>query len=171
MTNAIKGAGIGILVLAVYLAIYSIKFASPPSEEVMRQAGLTENPDQAGKQAEIAPISGSLADHIVAACKGTLALMNGRDVTTFSGRKIDDRTAHVSWRSPDDGKLWQARCEMIGTNRLRWAAYNAFGDGKQGRWRDEDAIEVRVDGDLLRINLKESGLSERRSNYALSELE
>lgn len=109
-------------------------------------------------------------DEQIAGCKVALALMNDRDVSIFSGRQIDRDTVHVKWRSPDDGKLWEARCEKAGSNALRWAAYNAFGDGKQGRWRDEDTIKTEVDGGRIVVRLTQPGLGEKRASYNLSEL-
>lgn len=114
--------------------------------------------------------STTIADHQVAACKAAIALMNDRDVATFSGRSLDANTVHVEWRRPDDGKIWQARCRPVGDDGLRWAAFNAFGDGQQGRWRDEDTIEAKIEGDRLYVTLRQLGLSEKRADYNLTDL-
>lgn len=53
--------------------------------------------------------TGSATDEQIAGCKAALALMNGRDVSIFAGRRLDRDTVHVEWRSPDDGKLWEGR--------------------------------------------------------------
>ncbi|HEY6815462.1 MAG TPA: hypothetical protein VI168_07985 [Croceibacterium sp.] len=106
----------------------------------------------------------------VEACKGAIALMNDRDPTTFDGRKLPDGLVHVTWRSPDDGKRWQARCEMIDNDHLRWAAFDAFGDGQQGRWRSEDTIAVSVENGSLHIDLNQSGVIQKQESYALSGL-
>lgn len=114
--------------------------------------------------------TGSATDEQIAGCKAALALMNGRDVSIFAGRRLDRDTVHVEWRSPDDGKLWEARCAKAGNNALRWAAYNAFGDGQQGRWRNEDTIKTEVEGGRIVVRLTQPGLGEKRASYNLSEL-
>lgn len=106
----------------------------------------------------------------IAACKIALALMNDRDVTTFSGESAGLDTVQVEWRSPDDGRRWQAVCEKTGKSSLRWAAYNAFGDGQQGRWRTEDTIRMKVDGDRITVSVKQPGWPEKSGSYRLDEL-
>lgn len=106
----------------------------------------------------------------IAGCKIALALMNDRDVSTFSGESAGLNTVHVKWRSPDDGKLWEARCEKTGEGRLQWAAYNAFGDGEQGRWRTEDSIRMVVEGDRITVTVKQPGWPEKRDSRLLDEL-
>lgn len=106
----------------------------------------------------------------IAACKIALALMNDRDVTTFSGESAGLHTVKVEWRSPDDGRRWQAVCEKTGKSSLRWAAYNAFGDGQQGRWRTEDTIRMKVNGDRITVTVKQPGWPEKSGSYHLDEL-
>lgn len=108
--------------------------------------------------------------HPVEACKATIALINDRDPSSMRGSKLSDGLVHVTWRSPDDGKRWQARCEMIGNDQLRWAAFDAFGDGQQGRWRSEDSVEVSVSDGQLHINLDQSGVIKKQESYLLSAL-
>ncbi len=86
----------------------------------------------------------------VESCKAAIAVIMGRDPKIIQGRKISDGTIHVFYRRPDDGKRWEARCEMIGDNQLRWAAFNAFGDGQLGRWRVEDRIDISISGGNMR---------------------
>lgn len=129
--------------------------AAPPSAEVQNANVATD--EQA-------------IDEQLAGCKAALALMNDRDVSIFSGHRLDRDTVHVKWRRPDDGKQWEARCQKAGGNSLRWAAYNAFGDGRQGRWRDEDTITTEVEGGQITVELTQLGLGSKRASYALSEL-
>ena len=106
----------------------------------------------------------------VEACKAAIALMNDRDPSSMQGSTMPDGLAHVTWRSPDDGKRWQARCEMIGNDKLRWAAFDAFGDGQQGRWRSEDSVKVSVSEGRLHVNLDQSGVVKKQESYQLSTL-
>jgi hypothetical protein len=108
--------------------------------------------------------------HTVEACKGAIAIMMGRDPATMRGKLLEDGVAHVSYRRPDDNKLWQSRCEMIDTNHLRWAAFDAFGDGQQGRWRDEDKITVTIEGKQLKIEIAQDGMDAQTKSYPLSDL-
>lgn len=110
-----------------------------------------------------------LSDHIVEACKASMALMNDRDPSTISGHQINGSTAHVSWASPD-GKTWQARCEIVSQGQVRWAAYNAFGDGNQGRWRDEDRITATIEGAKIVVDLDQLGATKRHGEYQLAKL-
>lgn len=111
-----------------------------------------------------------LTENLVAACKVSLALMNSRDPESFTGLKIDEVTVHVAWVRPDDGKRWQARCEVIDDTHIRWAAFDAFGDGTQGRWRDEDRIQVTIQDGSISISLDQSGVEMRSKVYPLSKL-
>ncbi|HOB12843.1 MAG TPA: hypothetical protein PKN09_01215 [Novosphingobium sp.] len=153
------GATGGFALLSGLQAIGSGMVASSAGHQ--QAEGAVESPEAA------AP---ALASHVVEACKATMAVMNSRDATTFTGHLINDTTAHVSWVRPDDGKRWQARCEVIDENHIRWAAFDAFGDGKQGRWRDEDRIEVLVRDAAISISLEQSGLGERTETFPLSKL-
>jgi hypothetical protein len=150
-------------------------------EEEFEAQALAEGP-QAGFAAAGEPVAGiedasttstgqaSAVDAQIAGCKVALALMNDREVALFSGHRLDRDTVHVTWRSPDDGRLWEARCEKAGENGLRWAAYNAFGDGQQGRWRDEDTITTTVDGARIEVRLTQPGVGEKRASLDLNEL-
>lgn len=172
-----KVAGIGIAIAVVGIA--GLQAIGNQHDAEFEQQALAEagesperaiEPQQVNAVAPTSSVGAALPDHIVEACKASIALMNDRDPTTFTGHKIASGTAHVSWRSRDDNKRWQARCEAIDDNRLRWAAFNAFGDGKQGRWRSEDTIEVSVDNSSLRINLNQSGAIRKQKSYPLSAL-
>ncbi|MFM2278926.1 MAG: hypothetical protein RLZZ444_1157 [Pseudomonadota bacterium] len=133
-------------------------------------AGSAERQQAEGMAVGSEAAAPALAGHVVEACKAAMAVMNSRDVTTFTGRLVNGTTAHVAWTRPDDGKRWQARCEVIDENHIRWAAFDAFGDGKQGRWRDEDRIEVVVQDAAISISLEQSGLGERTDTFPLSKL-
>src|SRR3546814_16634098 len=80
----------------------------------------------------------------------------GRDPKTMNGRKLGDGMIHVSYRRPDDGKRWEARCEMVGDNQLRWAAFNAFGDGQMGRWRSADRIDISIADGKMKVDVSQA---------------
>src|SRR3546814_5256551 len=69
----------------------------------------------------------------IESCKAAIALIMDRDPKIIQGRKLADGQVHVSYRRPDDGKKWEARCEMVDDSHLQWAAFNAFGDGQMGQ--------------------------------------
>src|SRR3546814_1611190 len=57
-------------------------------------------------------VPGELASkYPVQSCKAAIAVIMGRDPKTMNGRKLGDGMIHVSYRRPDDGKRWEARCE------------------------------------------------------------
>src|SRR3546814_20963026 len=79
-------------------------------------------------------VPGELASkYPVQSCKAAIAVIMGRDPKTMNGRKLGDGMIHVSYRRPDAGKRWAARCEMVGDNQLRRAAFNAFGGRSEER--------------------------------------
>src|SRR3546814_16002050 len=94
----------------------------------------------------------------------------GRDPKTMNGRKLGDGMIHVSYRRPDDGKRWEARCEMVGDNQLRWAAFNAFGDGQMGRWRSEDRIDLSIADGKMKVDVSQSGTSVNSESFSLKSL-
>lgn len=110
------------------------------------------------------------ASYPVESCKAAIALIMDRDPATIQGRKLPDGLAHVSYTRPDDGKRWQARCQVVDDAHIRWAAFDAFGDGQQGRWRDEDKIRVEVGDGRLQIDVDQSGVIAKRESYDLSTL-
>src|SRR3546814_6116165 len=82
-----------------------------------------------------------------------------------SDLKLGDGMIHVSYRRPDDGKRWEARCEMVGDNQLRWAAFNAFGDGQMGRWRSEDRIDISIADGKMKVDVSQSGTSVNSESF------
>ena len=112
----------------------------------------------------------SAADYPIESCKAAIALMMDRDPKSISGKTLSGGLVHISYERPDDGKRWQARCELIDDNHLRWAAFDAFGDGQQGRWRNEDSIRASISDGRLRIELDQSGVIKKDESYDLSAL-
>lgn len=106
----------------------------------------------------------------VEACKAAIAAINGREPSTMKGSKIDGGLIHVSYVRPDDGKRWQSRCRIDDANHLTWAAFDAFGDGQQGRWRDEDTVEFTVSNQKMHITVSESGETISDDTYSMTEL-
>lgn len=127
-----------------------------------------------GKASIVAPKAEAPAafasDYPIESCKAAIALIMDRDPKSISGKKHTGGLVHVSYKRPEDGKRWQARCELIDNGHLRWAAFDAFGDGQQGRWRDEDSIQALVKDGQLQIDLDQSGVIKKQRSYALSEL-
>jgi hypothetical protein len=110
------------------------------------------------------------SDYPIESCKAAIALIMDRDPKSISGKKLANGLVHVSYKRPEDGKRWQARCELIDDDHIRWAAFDAFGDGQQGRWRDEDSIQASIEDGRLQINLDQSGVIQKHESYDLSAL-
>ncbi len=91
----------------------------------------------------------------IESCKAAIAVMNNVKPKIMKGEKLEENLYHVKYNRPSDGKLWQWRCKVVGDTKLQWAAFDAFGDGEQGRWRDEDEIVVGLKGDKLTVWLNQ----------------
>src|SRR3546814_9677279 len=103
----------------------------------------------------------------IESCKAAIALIMDRDPKIIQGRKLADGQVHVSYRRPDDGKKWEARCEMVDDSHLQWAAFNAFGDGQMGRWRTEDRIEIKVSDGQLQVDVDQSGVMKKNESFSI----
>jgi hypothetical protein len=119
---------------------------------------------------DIAATAEATTPYAVQACKAAVAALNGRDPATMKGRKLADGLVHVSYVRPDDGKRWQSRCRIDDANHLTWAQFDAFGDGQQGRWRSEDAVEFRVESKSLHVKISTNGELMTDEVYPLSKL-
>lgn len=162
---------LGTLAMVVGINMLTMIGSNEGADAATPTAVAQESPIDASPAISPSPTGPSLlVENLVAACKASLALMNSRDAESFTGRKIDDDTAHVAWVRPDDGKRWQARCETIDDTHIRWAAFDAFGDGTQGRWRDEDRIQVTIQDGSISVSLDQSGAGTRAKDYPLSKL-
>lgn len=155
------GKKVAIAAGAVFvLGMSSVWLAGAGTDEVETNAA-----PESMAQTEMLPIG----EHSVAACRASLALMNGRDVNIVEGEAIDGGMVHVKWRSPD-GKRWQARCIMVDDHHMHWAAFDAFGRGEQGRWRTEDSLRAWIEGDRLFLRLEQMGVDAKTADYDLAEL-
>lgn len=166
MSDVIKWALAGTFGSIVAITALQMVFKEDGGQRAVFVKQATDKTVIASTKADSSPLS----SHLVQACKATLAVMNSHDAKIFKGYSFDDVTAHVSWVRPDDGKRWQARCEMVDDNHIRWAAFDAFGDGKQGRWRDEDSIEVTIKADAVVIELQQAGMELSQKSFKLREL-
>jgi len=134
------------------------------------------NATDASAPAEVAspspsrPTVAATTPYPVEACKAAIATIMGRNPSTMKGRKIEGGLIHVSYIRPDDGKRWQARCRINDANHLSWAQFDAFGDGQQGRWRDEDNIEFEVKGKSIHVRNSEGGELISEETYPLAKL-
>lgn len=105
----------------------------------------------------VAPLPTGAVAYQVEACKAAIAVIMGRDPKTMSGKLVAGDLAHISYIRKDDGKRWQNRCRADSTSKLTWAAFDAFGDGKQGRWRTEESIDFKVEGKKLTVTVNQFG--------------
>lgn len=112
----------------------------------------------------------STTPYPVEACRAAIATIMGRNPATIKGRKIEGGLIHVSYIRPDDGKRWQARCRIDDANHLTWAAFDAFGDGQQGRWRDEDAVEFTVKGKAMHVAVSTGGELVSEDTFPMAKL-
>lgn len=87
-------------------------------------------------------------------CRAVVAVLNGRDVEIIRVYKFEKGMPYVSYKRPDDGKVWKNRCKFDG-NRVIWSGVDIPGYGPgPGRWRDgpydeKIVFEIREGGVLL----------------------
>jgi hypothetical protein len=142
-----------------------------PTAVVQAPAAAPESAPTPAPAAAATVASGEFASkYPVQSCKAAIAAIMGRDPKTMNGRKLGDGMIHVSYRRPDDGKRWEARCEMVGDNQLRWAAFNAFGDGQMGRWRSEDRIDISIADGKMKVDVSQSGTPVNSESFSLKSL-
>lgn len=120
---------------------------------------------------KVAPLPPSFVqENPIGACKALVAVVNGRDPGIMTGKKVEDNLFHVSYRRPDDNKQWQSRCQITPDGQsMQWAQFNAFDDGKQGRWRTEDVTTYTVEGSSLTVEVDQMGYAQTET-YPLSKV-
>lgn len=104
-------------------------------------------------------------------CKAAVATMMGRDPKIVKVKKTKDGIVYLSYRRPDDGKLWAYRCKLEG-DKVIWASDNP---DSLGRWRTHPADE-RINyrtlqgGTLLRIEERYGDGSSTSKEFSLKQL-
>lgn len=86
-------------------------------------------------------------------CRAAIASIMGRDPSIIVVDSNDGAHINVSYRRPDDGKIWRNHCSIIG-DRVNWAA---IFNGEQGRWRTEDDIRYVLSGSSIKVTLRTEG--------------
>lgn len=79
-------------------------------------------------------------------CRAAIATVMGRDPSVI--RVIGSQSGIVDVRyTRDDGTIWTNRCR-VEAGRVTWAAVE---NNRPGRWRTEDSITYRIEGDEITI--------------------
>lgn len=104
-------------------------------------------------------------------CKAAVATMMGRDPKIVKVKKTKDGIVYLSYRRPDDGKLWAYRCKFEG-DQVIWASDNA---DSLGRWRTHPADEkinyrTSQGGTVLRIEERYGDSSSTSKEFSLKQL-
>ncbi len=68
-------------------------------------------------------------------CRAAIAKMMGHDLGIMNGKPRPGGLVRVQYRRPDDNKLWQSDCRLIG-NQIIWRGVNSFNNRRIERWRD-----------------------------------
>lgn len=106
----------------------------------------------------------------IGACKALVGVVNGRDPGIMTGKQVEDNLFHVSYRRPDDNKLWMSRCQITPDGQsMQWAQFAAFRPGEQGRWRTEDVATFTVEGSSLTVEVDQMGYAQTE-RYPLSKV-
>lgn len=144
MSRGVKIAfGLVAAVIVVPMVVQDLSQAGPATAQPDAPPATTSVPPEPA--APKAPATFAQKNPL-AACQAAVAVMNSQSPRIIRGHITPDGLAHVEYRRPDDGKRWQWRCRIEPDGKhLTWAAFDAFGDGTQGRWRTEDEIIVDVD--------------------------
>lgn len=129
-----------------------------------------ENRSEADGQ-KAAPLPPSFVqENPIGACKALVAVVNGRDPGIMTGKKVEDNLYHVSYRRPDDNKLWMSRCQITPDGQsMQWAQFAALAPGEQGRWRTEDVATFTVEGTSLTVEVDQMGYAQTE-RYPLSKV-
>jgi hypothetical protein len=90
-----------------------------------------------------APIS---AKDMGRVCRASIGAIMGRDPAIISAKSVAEDLVETKY-TRDDGTVWKNQCRFE-PGRIVWRTVDAFGPGSGlGRWRDEDEILFRVEGD------------------------
>ena len=152
------------LIVGLGVAACSGEPSTTPVVENAANSTMGEDGAPAQQEAFSGPVK-----HQLEACKAAIAVIMGRDPKTMSGKMIDGDIAHISYVRQDDGKRWQNRCRADSPSKLTWAAFDAFGDGRQGRWRTEESISFDVKADRLTVTVDQFG-EPQSETFKLSDL-
>lgn len=135
------------------LAVFSMIFASSCSEgsknQTPEQSALNVSansvadsdapiPQEATTRSETSKLS---PKQMPSACKKAIAELMGKETSIMSGSVVSDSIARVSYKRPDDGKLFKYECKFDG-NQIIWRGIDIDGYSKgPGRWRDTSSDE------------------------------
>jgi len=162
--------GCGLIIVSAIALFWVVRRESANRQEPQAQTLQFANETLAAGDSGDETAPAITTPYRVQACKAAIAVIMGRDPATMKGKLVEDEMAHVYYRRPDDGKVWQARCRMLSDTYLEWSAFDAFGDGRQGRWRTEDKISFGVAAGKLTIEVHQSGMDPQARSFALSSL-
>lgn len=93
-------------------------------------------------------------DQLSMICRAGIAAEFGRSHKIMKATMQDDGLVRVSYRRPDDNKLWKSDCKVEG-DRIVWRTVDAFGDNGPGRWRttaDDDVLTFKIEGKAVTTN-------------------
>jgi len=81
------------------------------------------------------------ADKVASICKAGIAELFGHPPKIMKAASISDGIVRVSYRRPDDGKLFKNDCQLQG-NHIMWRGFDISPGSGPGRWRNNPADEV-----------------------------
>jgi hypothetical protein len=87
------------------------------------------------------------------ACRAAIASVMGREPSIIRVMSRADDIVRVGY-TRDDGTKWQNECRVTGNN-VEWRSYE---NGRSGRWRTEDSINVTFKGgDIIHVSQASNG--------------
>lgn len=111
------------------------------------------------------PASGASGVTPAQICRATIGAVMGRDPRIISVDREEGGITYVSYRRPDDGKLWSHKCKVEG-NSVIWGM-------RDGRWRDhplDGTVSYGLSGNVLIIRQRHSDGSSTQDSYPLAGL-
>lgn len=86
-------------------------------------------------------------------CRAGMAMMFGRNVRTLKASEVTAGVTRISYRTPDDRKLWKLDCQVDG-EKIVWRTVDAFGSNGPGPWRDrpdDDTLTFKLSGKAVAV--------------------
>jgi hypothetical protein len=133
----------GIIAVALVLSACSEPAPQPRPQEARPSAAdlAKADADMGVVPSKMEPTKPLTPGETASVCKAAIAELFGHSPKIMKVASISDGIVRVSYRRPDDGKLFKNDCRLQG-NRIMWRGFDISPGSGPGRWRNNPADEA-----------------------------